>query len=69
MQQHGAELAPPAIPASYVTVFDEGAHAWTVSEDHRGQIVYDINTGQSVEVMDIGPLPAEVTLKQLPGPY
>lgn len=57
---------PPDIPAGKVAVFDEQTSTWQLLEDHRGQTVYDIATGQSIYIADIGPLP-ENTVTTAPG--
>lgn len=53
----GAVEDPPPgeVPAGHVARWN-GA-AWTVVEDHRGENAYDTETGGSVKITDLGPLP------------
>ncbi|MBP5856268.1 DUF4376 domain-containing protein [Marivibrio halodurans] len=50
------EPPPGEVPAGHVARWT-GA-AWTVVEDHRGETVYDAETGAATTVTDLGLLPA-----------
>lgn len=51
----------PPPEAQYGFVIVRNSDAWVYVEDHRGQIVYDIQTGKELIVSVIGPLPDGVT--------
>ncbi|QVQ10302.1 tail fiber assembly protein [Salmonella enterica subsp. enterica serovar Paratyphi B str. CFSAN000540] len=63
------DIAPPDIPASHIAVFDAEAETWSLKEDHRGETVYDIATGNQVYISDPGPLPENVTSVSPDGKY
>ncbi|EGL6630088.1 DUF4376 domain-containing protein [Salmonella enterica] len=54
-------IAPPDIPASHTAVFDSEKQTWGLFEDHRGETVYDITTGNQVYISEPGPLPENTT--------
>lgn len=49
------DMAPPQAEANQVPVFD-GA-SWTLVEDHRGTVVFDVLTREPRSVKSLGPLP------------
>ncbi|EAB8058532.1 phage tail protein [Salmonella enterica subsp. enterica serovar Mikawasima] len=55
------DIAPPDIPASHIAVFDAGTETWSLHEDHRGETVYDTQTGNQVYISEAGPLPENTT--------
>ncbi|ECS8429377.1 DUF4376 domain-containing protein [Salmonella enterica] len=55
------DIAPPDIPASHTAVFDAETQTWSLLEDHRGETVYDITTGNQVYISEPGPLPENTT--------
>ncbi|SUF59921.1 phage tail assembly-like protein [Salmonella enterica] len=55
------DIAPSDIPASHIAVFDAETQTWNPKEDHRGETVYDITTGNQVYISEPGPLPENVT--------
>ncbi|EAO0099756.1 tail fiber assembly protein [Salmonella enterica] len=63
------DVSPPEIPASHIAVFDAEAETWSLKEDHRGETVYDIATGNQVYISDPGPLPENVTSVSPDGKY
>ncbi|EDJ3944503.1 tail fiber assembly protein [Salmonella enterica subsp. enterica] len=63
------DIAPPEIPASYIAIFDAETETWSLHEDHRGETVYDITTGNQVYISDPGPLPENVTSVSPDGEY
>ncbi|EAA4372337.1 tail fiber assembly protein [Salmonella enterica subsp. enterica serovar Halle] len=63
------DIAPPEIPASYIAIFDAETETWSLHEDHRGETVYDITTGNQVYISDPGPLPENVTSVSPGGEY
>ncbi|OFC58371.1 tail fiber assembly protein [Candidatus Erwinia dacicola] len=63
------EIAPPAIPAGQVAIFNDKGQAWSLSEDHRGETVYDTSSGQAVFISDIGPLPKNTVTAAPAGQY
>ncbi|EJA5115465.1 tail fiber assembly protein, partial [Salmonella enterica] len=50
-------------------VFDAETQTWNLKEDHRGETVYDITTGNQVYISDLGPLPENVTSVSPDGEY
>ncbi|EEP1514395.1 DUF4376 domain-containing protein [Salmonella enterica] len=60
------DIAPPDIPASHIAVFDHETETWSLNEDHRGETVYDTQTGNPIYISEPGPLP-ENTTTQAPG--
>ncbi|EAA0974566.1 TPA: tail fiber assembly protein [Salmonella enterica subsp. enterica serovar 4,5,12:b:-] len=63
------DVSPPEIPASHIAVFDAEAETCSLKEDHRGETVYDIATGNQVYISDPGPLPENVTSVSPDGKY
>ncbi|EAX5649188.1 tail fiber assembly protein [Salmonella enterica] len=63
------DIAPPDIPSSHIAVFDAETQTWSLKEDHRGETVYDIATGNQVYISDPGPLPENVTSVSPDGKY
>ncbi|EAV6567000.1 DUF4376 domain-containing protein [Salmonella enterica] len=55
------DIAPPDIPASHIAVFDHETETWSLNEDHRGETVYDTQTGNPIYISDPGPLPENTT--------
>lgn len=49
-------IAPPGAKAGYAQVFSASGKAWSYSEDHRGQIVYNKETGQPFTITGLGPI-------------
>lgn len=52
-------IQPPEATSGNAIVFVDGA--WTVERDHRGETVYDTDTGNAVEIATIGDYPDNVT--------
>ena len=63
------DVAPPAAPEGIVPVFDFQVYEWKLLEDHRGTVVYDINTGNAIKINKLGPLPADVVFIAPDGNY
>ncbi|EBR3872092.1 tail fiber assembly protein, partial [Salmonella enterica subsp. enterica serovar Minnesota] len=57
------DIAPPDIPVSHIAVFDPETETWSLNEDHRGETVYDTQTGNPVYISEPGQLP-ENTITQ-----
>ncbi|EKM8515593.1 TPA: DUF4376 domain-containing protein [Salmonella enterica] len=55
------DIAPPDTPASHIAVFDTEKQTWSLFEDHRGETVYNITTGNQVYISEPGPLPENTT--------
>ncbi|ECG0679568.1 DUF4376 domain-containing protein [Salmonella enterica subsp. salamae] len=55
------DIAPPDIPASHIAVFDAETETWSLHEDHRGETIYDTQTGNQVYISEAGPLPENTT--------
>lgn len=56
---HGTTDEPPAAGPGYVAVYRDGA--WSLVEDHRGEVCYDTATRERHEIRELGPVPAEWT--------
>lgn len=52
---HATTIAPPEADAGHVAVFAGGA--WTLVEDHRGEIYYDTVTQERHEIKNLGVVP------------
>ncbi|ECC3213034.1 tail fiber assembly protein [Salmonella enterica subsp. diarizonae] len=63
------DIVPPEIPASHIAVFDFETQTWSLKEDHRGETVYDITTGNPIYISEPGPLPENVTSVSPDGEY
>ncbi|RKJ80521.1 MULTISPECIES: DUF4376 domain-containing protein [unclassified Pyramidobacter] len=56
---HSTTDEPPAAGPGYVAVYRDGA--WSLVEDHRGEVRYDTATRERHEIKELGPVPAEWT--------
>ncbi|ECG3169965.1 phage tail protein, partial [Salmonella enterica subsp. enterica serovar Potsdam] len=63
------DIEPPEIPAGHIAVFSSEKSAWSLTEDHRGQIVYRTDTGEALYISEPGPLPENVTMISPDGQY
>lgn len=63
------DIEPPEIPAGHIAVFSPEKSAWSLTEDHRGQIVYRTDTGEALYISEPGPLPENVTTIAPDGQY
>ncbi|ECI7826711.1 tail fiber assembly protein [Salmonella enterica subsp. enterica] len=63
------DIEPPEIPAGHIAVFSPEKSAWSLTEDHRGQIVYRTDTGEALYISEPGPLPENVTTLSPDGQY
>lgn len=54
------DIAPPSARAGFVAVFNFESEKWSLVEDHRGKIVYDIQTGKATTIDQLGKLPDDV---------
>ncbi|ECU8335464.1 tail fiber assembly protein [Salmonella enterica] len=63
------DIAPPDTPASHIAIFDAETETWSLKEDHRGETVYDITTGNQIYISEPGPLPENVTSVSPDGKY
>ncbi|EHH7722729.1 phage tail tape measure protein [Escherichia coli] len=54
-------IAPPDIPVGFVAVFNSDEASWHLVEDHRGKTVYDVASGDSLFISELGPLPENIT--------
>ena len=52
---HATTIAPPEADDGHVTVFADGA--WTLVEDHRGEVWYDTATQERHEIKNLGVVP------------
>jgi hypothetical protein len=57
---NSTDIAPQAIEEGFVAVFDYKENKWVLYEDHRGETVYDINTGKPFAIIHLGALPDNV---------
>ncbi|HCB1867258.1 TPA: tail fiber assembly protein [Citrobacter freundii] len=57
---YSTDIAPPSAKAGFVAVFNYGSEKWSLVEDHRGKIVYDIQTGKATTIDQLGKLPDDV---------
>lgn len=57
---YSTDIAPPDIADGFVAIFDSQSGEWSVVEDHRGETVYNILTGQAIIMNQLGNLPDDV---------
>ncbi|MCH4655008.1 tail fiber assembly protein [Escherichia coli] len=57
---YSTNIAPPSAKAGFVAVFNFESEKWSLVEDHRGKIVYDIQTGKATTIDQLGKLPDDV---------
>lgn len=63
------DIAPPDAPDGFAAVFDGQTGKWALVEDHRGKTVYDIHTGEAIEINTLGKLPDNVVSVAPDGVY
>ena len=66
---NSTDIEPPACPADSVAIFDLNKKEWSIQENHRGQMVYNTETGQPVYIERPGPLPEKTTTMPKPGDF
>lgn len=54
------DIAPPVAKDEFVAVFNSESGKWSLVEDHRGKIVYNIHTGANITINQLGKLPDDV---------
>ncbi|AVH83694.1 MULTISPECIES: tail fiber assembly protein [Citrobacter] len=57
---YSTNISPPPAKAGFVAVFNLKSEKWSLVEDHRGKIVYDIQTGKATTIDQLGKLPDDV---------
>lgn len=57
---YSTDIAPPSATAGFVAVFNFESEKWSLVEDHRGKTVYDIHTGETITISQLGALPDDV---------
>ncbi|HHW8982196.1 TPA: tail fiber assembly protein [Citrobacter freundii] len=57
---YSTDIAPPTAKDGFVAVFNSESGKWSLVEDHRGKVVYDIHTGESTTINQLGKLPDDV---------
>lgn len=57
---YSTDIAPPTTKDGFVAVFNFDSGKWSLVEDHRGKVVYDIHTGESTTINQLGKLPDDV---------
>lgn len=62
-------IAPPAVSVGNVAIFDPKNEAWALEEDHRGETVYSVSSGQAMTIVELGPVPADVVTVAPSGAY
>lgn len=60
---------PPGCDVNQVAVRDDGNLSWSVIDDYRGVVVYDIQTLSPRIISELGPLPDTVTTSEPETPY
>ena len=66
---HSTDIEPPATTEGNMAVFDTAKSKWSLVEDHRNAVVYDINTATEIIISELGELPKNTTAKRPSGPY
>lgn len=57
---YSTDIAPPSAKDGFVAVFNIESEKWSLIEDHRGKVVYDIHTGNAITFNQLGKLPDDV---------
>ncbi|HAT7999667.1 tail fiber assembly protein [Escherichia coli] len=57
---NSTDIAPPPAKTGFVAVFNFESEKWSLVEDHRGKVVYDIYTGKAASIDQLGKLPDDV---------
>ena len=57
---YSTDIEPPLAKDGFVAVFDFESEKWSLVEDHRGKMVYDIHTGEAITINQLGKLPDDV---------
>lgn len=52
---------PPETRAGFIPVYDTENGRWNITEDHRGEVVFDTETGHQMEITEPGQYPAGTT--------
>ncbi|MGP3592661.1 tail fiber assembly protein [Vagococcus sp. WN89Y] len=52
---------PPETKKGFIPVFDTETQRWNISEDHRGEIVFDTETGNQFYITELGAYPSGTT--------
>ncbi|HBA2906801.1 TPA: tail fiber assembly protein [Escherichia coli] len=52
---------PPETRDGFIPVYDTENGCWAITEDHRGEVVYDTETGHEREITEPGQYPAGTT--------
>ncbi len=61
------DAEPPTVKDGFVAMWESGK--WNHVKDHRGQSVYDTNTGLEHIIDELGEIPAQYTLMPRPDKY
>ncbi|MET6556946.1 tail fiber assembly protein [Citrobacter farmeri] len=54
-------VKPPETKSGFIAIFDTNKQKWQSLEDHRGEVVYDTETGSAVTINEPGKYPAGTT--------
>lgn len=57
-------LAVPSCSKGKVAIYDVEKGCWSVQEDHRGEIVYSVDTGEPTVINNIGPISNDYTVNK-----
>ncbi|ELI8783642.1 TPA: tail fiber assembly protein [Citrobacter freundii] len=57
---YSTDIAPPTAKDGFVAVFNFESGKWSLVEDHRGTIVYNIHSGEAITISQLGKLPDDV---------
>lgn len=54
-------VSPPETDSGFIAVFDVTSQSWQLSEDHRGEVVFETQTGKPISITEPGSYPPEIT--------
>ncbi|EEW8735254.1 tail fiber assembly protein [Escherichia coli] len=60
---------PPETSAGCIPVYDTESGRWNITEDHRGEVVYDTETGHQMEITEPGKYPTGTTTAAPENPW
>lgn len=55
------DIKPMKVPEGKKAVFNHATSTWGLIDDHRGEVVFDVTTGDKIKITELGPLPENTT--------
>ncbi|TCJ98839.1 uncharacterized protein DUF4376 [Volucribacter psittacicida] len=58
---NAVDIAPPELKEGVIYQYDKGTNTWLEIEDYRGKTFYSTETGEKVEITQLGKIPENLT--------